>query len=57
MQECESNEMGTILKCLDGLFPFEGLQTKYLQEQFYKEHFNLIVSSVILFAFLVFCFC
>ena len=57
MQECESNEMGTILKCLDGLFPFEGLLTKYLQEQFYKEHFNLIVSSVILFAFLVFCFC
>ena len=48
VQECaESDEVdsSSLMKCFDDSFPFESLETEYRQLQYYKEHFNYLVSS------------
>lgn len=32
--------------CFQAFDPFEGLHSEYMQEKFYKEHFNLLVSII-----------
>lgn len=42
----ESNEFDTssLMRCFDDLFPFESLETEHRQLQYYKTHFNYLVS-------------
>ena len=51
--ECEMLEYSTVTSmqkpdlstCFQDIDPFTGLHSEYMQQKFYKEHFNLIVSS------------
>lgn len=33
--------------CFDDSFPFDGLETEYMQLKYYKEHFNYMVCKLI----------
>ena len=37
-----------VMDCLEEYFPFDGLETEYLQRKYYKEHFDFVVSISIL---------
>ncbi len=40
------SSLGDVFNNTDIRDPFNGLSSKYLQDKFYKDHFNLLVSSV-----------
>ena len=37
-------DVSKYLKLLENSSPFNGLETKYLQHKYYKEHFNYLAS-------------
>lgn len=42
----ESSSSEDIIATLENSTPFNGLETQYLQHQYYKENFNFLVSCM-----------
>ena len=38
------SQLDDIMQCFNDSSPFDGLETQYFQEKYYRQHFNLLVS-------------